>query len=117
MRSIDPGTVRAVWHAVVDTTQATANDRIRIYKDGTLQSPTVDANPAQNATLAMATSSRLFMFNRGSATFARSMDGVLFYAALYSSAFSAANVTTNFDILTLDDDTPVVGDDDLMVIQ
>ena len=34
VRSWDPGTVRTVWHAVVDTTQGTANDRVLIYKDG-----------------------------------------------------------------------------------
>ena len=109
MRSFNPGSVRAVWHIVVDTALATANDRIKIYKDGTLQSPTIDANPSQNVTVSIPSDSRLFMFNRGDSSFERSMDGVLFYAALYSSAFSAANVTTNEAILSSDDDTPVAG--------
>ena len=110
MRSFDPGTARAVWHIVYDTAQATANDRIKIYKDGTLQSPTVDANPALDATLSLPSGSIMFMFNRGTSTpLDRSMDGVLFYAALYSSAFSQANVDTNEAILSSDDDTPVAG--------
>ncbi len=109
MRTFDPGTARAVWHIVYDTTQSVANDRVMVYKDGTLQSPTIDANPALNATISLPNNSRMFMLNRGTSTFDRSMDGVLFYAALYSSAFSASDVTTNDAILDPDDDTPAAG--------
>ncbi len=109
MRTFDPGTARAVWHIVYDTTQATANDRVKVYKDGVLQSPTVDANPALNATLTMATDSRMFMFNRGTVSFDSAMDGVIFYGAIYSVAMPQADITTNFDILTADDDTPAAG--------
>lgn len=116
MRTIDPGTARIHLVASIDTTLATANDRIKIYIDDVLQSPTIDANPAQNDTLTASNSTNVFMLNRGGSA-SRGMDGVLFYAAMYSGAFSAANVTTNFDILTADDDTPTAGDDDLMVIQ
>lgn len=107
MRTIDPGTVTAVWHAVINTAEPTANDRIKVYKAGILQSPTIDANPALNATISIGSGAKLFMFNRGDSVGRdRSMDGVLFYAALYSSALSAANVTTNDAILGADDDTP-----------
>lgn len=108
LRSINPGATRAVWHIVYDTTQSTANDRVKIYKNGSLQSPTVDANPALNDTLSLDTGTYIVMFNRGAdADRNRSMNGVLFYAALYGDyAFTQANVTTNYDILTLDDDTP-----------
>lgn len=106
MRSFDPGSARAVWHIVYDTAQATANDRIKIYKDDTLQSPTIDANPALDATFSINAGSRMFMFNRGDSGYQRSMDGVLFYAAIYSSAFTSGNVTTNDAILGSDDDTP-----------
>ncbi|KKK85923.1 hypothetical protein LCGC14_2768380 [marine sediment metagenome] len=97
---------RSVFHVVVDTTQATADDRIKVYRDGTLITPTVNDNPALNDTIELDAGSTMFMFNRGTVSFARSMDGVLFYAALYSSAFTSGNVTTNHNILTSDDDTP-----------
>ena len=100
---------RSVFHIVVDTTLATADDRIKIYRDGTLITPTVNDNPALNDIIELDAGATMFMFNRGTSTFGRAMDGVLFYAALYSSAFTAGNVTTNFDILTSDDDTPAAG--------
>lgn len=106
MRSFDPGSVRAVWEIVYDTALATANDRIKIYKDKVIQSPTINDNPALNATLTLPTGSKLFMLNRGDSGFQRSMDGVLFYAALYSVAMPQADVDTNFDVLDPDDDTP-----------
>ena len=111
MRTWDPGTVRTVTHIVFDTTQATANDRVKVYKDKVLQSPTIDANPALNATVDLPSTSRIVMFNRGpSGSRDRSMDGVLFYADLHSIAYTQAQVTNDFDILTADDDTPAGGE-------
>ena len=111
MRTWDPSTsARQVVHIVVDTTLATANDRVKIYVNGTLQSPTINSNPALNDTLTLAASSFLNLWCRGDfATPTRAPDGTLFYAAIYNSAFSQADVTTNFDILTADDDTPAGG--------
>ena len=110
-RTWDPGTsARQVVHIVVDTTLATANDRVKIYVNGTLQSPTINSNPALNDTLTLAASSFLNLWCRGDfATPTRAPDGTLFYAAIYNSVFTSGNVTTNFDILTADDDTPAVG--------
>lgn len=100
--------VRSVWHIVIDTTQATANDRVKVYKDGSIFSPTIDSNMAQNNTLS--DNSEDIWLNIGnresSGSFARSLNGIIQYAALYSGVFTAANVTTNFDILTDDDDSP-----------
>lgn len=110
MRTIDPGTVRAVWHVVYDTAQATADDRVKLYKDGVLQSPTIDANPSLDNSFAIDVNTAIVMLNRGlTGNRERSMDGVLFYAAIYSVAMPQADITTNFDILTADDDTPEAG--------
>ena len=50
------------------------------------------------------------MFNReNTGNFDRSFDGIIFYAALYDSAFSQTDVDTNYAILSVDDDTPAPG--------
>ena len=55
------------------------------------------------------TDTYLYMFNRGTTAWGRSIDGKLYYAALYSGALSAANVENNADVLLLNDDTPAGG--------
>jgi hypothetical protein len=98
---------RFVWHFVYDTTQGTANDRIKIYKDGSVITPTVDANPTQNDTLAFGNGRQFIIPNReDGASWGRATDGQIFYAALYTTAFSAQDCSDNYDVLTLDDDTP-----------
>lgn len=101
---------RCVFHIVVDTTLETANDRIKIYENGSAITPDYDSNPDQNATIDLAadsTTTYLYMFNRGTTAWARSVVGTLYYAALYAGiAFSQEQVTQNYDILTADDDTP-----------
>lgn len=101
-----------VWTAVVDTTQGTANDRIIIYKNGADFSGSTSkiADPAQNDTLTLNASAAIFIFNRRGSVgdFDRSFNGRLFYGAAYTSAFSAQDVSDNFDILDPNDDTPSV---------
>lgn len=89
--------VRSVFHIVVDTTQATADDRIKVYRNGVLISPTIDNNPTLDGTINLITTNpnRLWMFNRGDAPRSRSTDGVLFYGAMYSVAFSPGEVLLN----------------------
>jgi len=99
---------RAVWHFVVDTTLATANDRIKIYKDGSLQTPSYYNNPGQDSTLSIASSSFLCLGNRANDG-DRGSQGQFFYAALYNTAFSAQDCSDNYDVLTADDDTPAGG--------
>lgn len=99
---------RYVVHIVLDTNLATADDRIKIYVNGSLASPTVVSNPSQNSTLTDA-GQDIFLnaFNReSSGSWARAVEGFLYYAALYSAAFSASRVSDHYDILTTDDDTP-----------
>ncbi len=114
------GAALSVFHLVIDTTLATANDRLLIYKDGVIQTPlSTPGTITQNATFDLTTAgtnAQLIMLNReSSGSYARSADGILYYAALYDSAFTQANVDTNEAILAVDDDTPTSGP--LMVIQ
>lgn len=93
------GNGRHVIHVVVDTAEATANDRIKVYVDGSVISPTVNANPTQNDTL-LPSNDQLIAGNRlAGGNYARSFTGVWFYGALYSGAFSAQDCSDNYDIL------------------
>lgn len=107
-RTWDPLTsARQVVHIVINTTLATADDRVKVFVNGSDIGATVDSNMAQNDTLTLPASSLLNLWCRGDfATPSRAPEGILFYAAIYNTAFSQANVTNNFDILTVDDDTP-----------
>lgn len=106
-RTIDPGTTKAFWCVVYDTTQVTANDRVKLYKDGVVQSPTVDSNPALNDTFGYTGDHSLIAFNRQSGGgYSRSVDGIWYYGDYWDDALSASRISDNYDILSLDDDTP-----------
>ena len=94
---------RAVWHFVVDTTQATENDRIKIYKNGTDTEIALADYPNENSTIIIEASSFLIAGNRANDG-NRGVAGEFFYAALYSGAFSAQDCSDNYDVLTADDD-------------
>ena len=94
---------RAVWHFVVDTTLATAGDRIKIYKNGSDTSIALDISPDQNTTFVIEATSFLVVGNRANDG-TRGVAGEYFYAALYSGAFSAQDCSDNYDVLTADDD-------------
>ena len=100
-------TTRSVLHIVVDTAEATEGDRIKIYQDNVLDI-TGQYSIAQNTTFSLsAGSSDLIAFNReNSGSFDASFDGELFYAAIYDGVLSSGDRTTNFNILTSDDDAP-----------
>jgi len=104
----DPGLAgaRGVIQLVLDSTQATQADRVRMsVNGGTLTS--ISNSVALNETLNIGSDADLIAFNReNSGSFDRSFDGVLFYAALYAHAFSQQDCTDNYDVLTADDDTP-----------
>jgi len=105
--SANIGTARVVVHIVLDSTQGTATNRIRVYINGALDLTGIGDNVGLNETLALAADLDLIAFNRDSGgSFDRSFDGALFYAAIYAEAFTQQMVTDNFDILTLDDDQP-----------
>lgn len=100
--------VRSVLTLVIDTSLAIAADRIKVFKNGVLDTSGSDT-VNQDVTLALAgADSELQIMGLNFDDF--SFDGEMFYWAIYSGALSAADVLTNADILILDDDTPASGD-------
>jgi hypothetical protein len=95
---------RHVLHFVIDT--GLGSNQYKLYIDGTNTN-----NNSATGTLTIGSNVDLICFNRetGGPGFERSFDGVLYYAAIYDAALSDADVTTNYDILTLDDDEPAGG--------
>jgi hypothetical protein len=100
---------RVVLHVVIDSTQATAADRLEWSVNGSALADSGTSIPL-NETLALGSDQDIIAFNReNTGSFDRSMDGVVSYAAVYAYGFTNTDVTTNYDILTLDDDTPAGG--------
>lgn len=96
-----------VVHIVYDLTAATADDRCKVYLDGTLADSIGNAFTTQNQTLSIASGEQLIAFNRqNSGSYDRSFNGALFYAAIYTGAFDATRVDDHYDVLTADDDEP-----------
>lgn len=96
---------RDVWHIVVDTTQAAADDRVIVYKNGSTITSTVGTGVTQNDTISIGTTEWIILMNRETDN-ARQTDGKMYYAAMYNEAFSSTRVSDHYDVLTLDDDTP-----------
>lgn len=102
--ALDAG-VRRVCHVVIDTTQATAADRCRIWWDGVeVTSGNKSITIAQNDTLTMGTDAVLALLNWVPQT--RSLNGAVYYAALYSGAMAPADVATNAAVLAARADKP-----------
>lgn len=105
----DLGTAaRAVFHIVIDTTQASSADRVKVYRAGSEITSNVGNAITQNDTLTLPNGSVVCAFNNeaiGSEAFV----GTLFYGALYTSVFDATRVSDHYDVLTADDDTPAGG--------
>ncbi len=101
---------RTVYHVVVDTTLATSADRIRLYRDGALLTPVSSTAMSQNAVLDTITAvgsentARIILGNDDVGNGSASMAGVLYYAAIYDNALTAAEVLANALILMRDDD-------------
>ncbi|HRI71040.1 MAG TPA: hypothetical protein PK156_42705 [Polyangium sp.] len=93
---------RAVFHVVMDTTQATATNRVQLYVNGTLQTSTGGTAPGMNAAISITPMYSLCLGNRD--TEGRSFDGVLYYAALYADALPAADIAKNVATLSIFDD-------------
>jgi hypothetical protein len=109
MRTWSTGTGVNVWTIVYNTAEGTADDRVKIYKNGILFAATVIANPTLDNVLAIAASSFIYMFNRGAFGFReRSVDATLFYAALHSIAATPDEILSEaFDLLKRSD-RPIV---------
>lgn len=95
---------RSVVHMVVDTTLA--SERMKVYVNN-VKIVGTNYSVALNSALAVDTSYVLALFNRPNALGA-APKATVFYAAVYSDdAFDATRVADHYDVLTLDDDTPV----------
>jgi len=88
-----------VVHLEIDTTQATAADRRKLYVNGSAQTISGGSSITQNA--GMDTGERdWIIFNRQSGgSFDRSCDGIMFYCAVYENVLSGTDRTNNSDYL------------------
>jgi hypothetical protein len=94
---------RSVLHVVVDTAAAMAVARRLVYVDGVPVSGG-SLTPAVNEVIESLEDAGFALGNRIDG--GRSAAATLFYAALYSTAFTGAEVEHNVAILSLDDDRP-----------
>jgi hypothetical protein len=100
---------RIVVHVVVDTTQSTEGDRTRLFVDtvaapATSQPSTSFAALAQGATIDLGSNTTLTVGNKSFAD--RSIEGTIFYVALYAAAFTEAEIAGNSKVLLASDDHP-----------
>jgi len=105
------GTSRCVIHVVFDSNESTQNDRMRVYKDGTLVGSlgtALSIGAADN--LVLGSDLDLILLNRNSSgTYQRSINGTVGWASMYNEAFTATDCDDNATALLADDDTPATG--------
>ena len=93
---------RAVFHLVYDSSEPTAGDRVRLYKNGTLLTRTAGTDPTLNETLSVPNGKYFPIANRE--VCCRSFDGAIYYAAVYDGALSASEASSKSTaLLALDD--------------
>ena len=93
---------RAVFHLVYNSTEPTAGNRVRLYKNGALVTKTGGTDPPLNETLSIPNGKYFAVGNRELCC--RSFDGNLYYAAIYDGALTASEVSTNYAALLVTDD-------------
>lgn len=96
---------RSVLHYVLDTTLTDVDERLRLYVDGVDQGPgvTLDSQPALDETLTFAAAT-LALGNRSDGK--RSLEGTIYYCALYAAALGPTEVAENAALLAVSDDHP-----------
>ena len=95
---------RMVLHTVLDTTQVAPEDRARIYVNGGLL-PSFDTTvPALDEVLNLMTGRDIAIGNREIG--GRSIEGTIFYFALYDEALTAGQIEQNALLLLETDDSP-----------
>lgn len=100
---------RKVFHVVYDSTQATASNRVKLYRNGVLVAPDGGAAyPGLNNGFIASAGYHLFYGQSvpGSGD-GPAMKGSLYYAAVYSVAFSATDAASRSAELLIWDDAPV----------
>ena len=98
---------RLVAHIVLDTNLASPSDRVRLYVNGVDQGPgdILETPIAQGAaTEIIAATDSFSIGNR--AIGGRSIDGTIFYCAIYGAALSSEEIGQNATALMAGDDTP-----------
>jgi hypothetical protein len=95
-------TQRLVLHLVVDTTQTVAADRVLLFVNGEAATRTGGTSPSQNYDPPILINDYLTLGGVEGA--GRSMDGDLYYAAIYTKALTPAQVATNVARLAANDD-------------
>jgi hypothetical protein len=96
---------RNVYCIKIDTTQATPDDRLRVFKDGSEVSVTVrNGGIPHNSAFDVATDQALIVFNWGGND--RSFDGAIFGFDLFGVAKSDSEIIHNTAIWQANDDRP-----------
>lgn len=92
----------------LDTTLATASDRIKVYFDGSLLTPTATNSPTQNATIDIPTGIAQKVSLGGWEDFVGEGGGyfgAIYYAAIYAKALSSAEASGHSTALAADNDS------------
>ncbi len=95
---------RTILHLVIDTNQSSADDRVRLYADGSLV-PTSSSPSSPFSQGEMLTTAGSLAFGDRPGTTAQSLKGTVFYLAIYAGALNAEEVAHNATLLTASDDT------------
>ena len=99
-----PALGRAVFHSVFDSSQADPLDRVRIYVNGGRLPIIGDVAVEMDAAIDLGPGRHFVIGNREIGQ--RTIEGTIYYAAVYSDALSEAQVLQNVGLLLVDDDTP-----------
>lgn len=94
-------TERSVVHVVVNT-EAEAEDRVVLYFNGAAVSPSDESPPPAGAPIDLSMDEFYVLGNRENGE--RSFAGELYYAAIYQSALTQAEIEANFATLDVFDD-------------
>lgn len=95
---------RVVLHLVLNTAEATAEERRKLYVNGQMMPSANSSGPSQNQLINLSASTYLSLGTRIDGNF--SPQGVMYYAAIYSTALNDDEVQSNAALLLLDDDNP-----------
>jgi hypothetical protein len=95
---------RMVLHLVYDTSQPDQGERVKLYKNGVLLPKTDISPPTQNSSFSMGSSDALAIGNKPGGTADESLEGTIYYVALYDNALSLGDVQNNAARLLVSDD-------------
>jgi hypothetical protein len=100
-----PDLGRAVYHGVLDTAVAEPSERVKLYANGSrIPTLTVATMLDQDTPIDLGTGKFFAIGNREEG--GRTIQGVIYYAAVYQSALTPEQVAQNTALLLIDDDTP-----------